>query len=172
MTETSFTIAAFDPSGLLVGTSSREHSDLSEKWVAIASAYLAKNGESFKADWDGPLAHLKTQFTSSDGVALVSFCSYGISVASLALLCGANSDTELSVLKMFVNSLRKVEVVKESAANKEPFGGVFQLTARPLMIVVPWGDARVSAQDDELVQELALHLSAAFFQNYQLTGSA
>ena len=162
--EPNFEIAAFDPSGLLLGTSTRSLSNLSEKWLAIATAYLAAHGENFKADWGGPLEHLVTQITSFDGVALVSYYAKGILVVSAALLCGANSETELSILKMFVHSLRKTEVVRASAVNETPFEDVFQLMTRPLMVVVPWGDERVAEQDDELVQELALHFAAAYFQ--------
>lgn len=162
--ESNFEIAAFDPSGLLLGTSNRRPCDFSEKWLAIATAYLASNGENFKADWGGPLAHLVTQATSSDGVGLVSFYANGVLVVSAALLCGVNPETELSVLKMFVHSLRKTEIVRVSAVNETPFEDVFQLMSRPLMIVVPWGDARVVEQDDELVQELASHFGAAYFQ--------
>lgn len=164
MTETIFEVAAFDPSGLLVGTSHRRLCDLSEKWLTIASAYLTKHGDSFKADWGGPLAHLKTQVTSSDGVGLVLFFANDVLVASIALLSGLKPDTELSVLKMFVNSLRKTELVQASAANEIPFEDVFQLATRPLIVVVPWGDGSVAEQDDELVRELTLHLGAAFFQ--------
>lgn len=164
MKQMSFDVAAFDPAGLLLGTSRRNFGDLSEKWLKISSAYLIKNGESFKANWSGPLDHLVTQFTSSDGVALVSFFAKGVLVTSIALLCGVKADAELSILKMFVNSLRNTEVVRENAISAVPFEDMFQLIARPLMVVVPWGDARVSEQDDELVQELAVHLSAAYFQ--------
>lgn len=162
--EPDFEIAAFDPSGLLLGTSKRQLSDLSEKWLAIATAYLASHGENFKADWGGPLAHLVTQVTSADGAALVSFYADGVLVASAALLCGMSPDTELSVLKMFVQSLRKTEVVRANAVNEIPFEDIFQIMSRPLMVVVPWGDERVAEQDNELVQELALHFGAAYFQ--------
>jgi len=162
--EPSFEVAAFDPSGLLLGTSHRQLCDLSEKWLTIATAYLTLHGSNFKADWGGPLAHLVTQITSSDGVALVSFYADGVLVASIALLCGVKSDAELSVLKMFVQSLRKTEMVRASAVDEMPFEDVFQLMRRPLMVVVPWGDERVTEQDDQLVQELALHFAAAYFQ--------
>lgn len=162
--EPNFEIAAFDPSGALLGTSNRRLCDLSEKWLAIAAAYLALHGANFKADWGGPLAHLVTQVTSSDGVALVSFYADGVLVVSSALLCGVNADTEISVLKMFVHSLRKTEIVRATAVNEMPFEDIFQLRSRPLMVVVPWGDIRVTEQDDELVQELALHFGAAYFQ--------
>ena len=49
--EPNFEIAAFDPSGLLLSTSNRRLCDLSEKWLAIATAYLALQGENYKADW-------------------------------------------------------------------------------------------------------------------------
>lgn len=159
-----FEVAAFDPSGLLIGTSRRRLSDLSDKWLAIATAYLTRHGGNFSANWGGPLSHLATQLTSSDGVGLVTFSADSVLVASFALLSGMNRDTELSVLKMFVNSLRKTEMVQASAANETPFDDMLQLTTRPLMVVIPWGDERVTEQNDELVQELALHFAAAYFQ--------
>ena len=165
--EPDFEIAAFDPSGLLLGTSKQKLCDLSEKWLAITTAFLASHGANFKADWGGPFAHLVTQVTSADGVALVSFYADGVMVVSAALLCGMKPDAELSVLKMFVQSLRKTEVVRASAVNEIPFEDIFHIMSRPLMMVVPWGDERVREQDDELVQELALHLGAAYFQAYK-----
>lgn len=169
--EPNFEIAAFDPSGLLLGTSNRTLSNLSEKWLAIATAYLVAHGENFKTDWGGPLTHIVTQITSSDGVALVSFYAHGNLVVSAAFLCGANSDTELSILKMFVQSLRQTEVVRSHAVNESPFEDVFQLMTRPLMVVVPWGDERVAEQDEGLVQELALHFAAAYFQTCKGCGT-
>jgi len=164
LAERDFEIAAFDPSGLLFGTDKRRLCDLSKKWLAVATAYLASHGENFKADWGGPLAHLVTEVTSADGVALVSFYADGVLVVSVALACGVNPDTELSVLNMFVQSLRNTEVVRASAVNEFPFEDIFQLISRPLMVVVPWGDVRVAEQDNELVQELALHFGAAYFR--------
>ncbi len=158
-----FNIAAFDPSGELVGSVVRETDQLSPKWIKIANDFLIENGNSFKASLNEPLSHLATQFTSDDGIALVSIYMHNVLTSSIVLLRGPISQADDSVLKLFVHSLRKVELVKASATREEPFDAVFSQLARPLMVVVPWGDQRLSLEDKELAQDWSLHLSAAFF---------
>lgn len=163
MNVSSFSIAAFDPTGALIGIGDKSFNKLSDRWLNIAATYLSENGENFKSSWKNSLAHLTTQFTSTDGVALVTFYANGYLVTSLALFSGKNETAEKSVLQMFVNSLRKTEVVKNNAETETPFNEVFNITARPLMVVIPWADDKISQQDHGLVQELAIHLSGAFF---------
>jgi hypothetical protein len=158
-----FAVAAFDPAGALIGTGARGFHELSDKWLGICKAFLAAYGENFRAPWQGALAHLETRFTSSDGSALISFYANGILASSLALLSGRSAELETSMLQMFVRSLRETETVKACAVSEAPFEEVFGIAPRPLMVVVPWGNERVSDEDHGLLRELAVHLSGAFF---------
>jgi hypothetical protein len=164
MNHIDFEISAFDPSGMLMGTRTRRTRDLSGKWLSIASSFLAKQSGNPKAGWGGPLGHLETQLTSSDGCALAMFFAHGVLVSSMALLSGRSRAVESSILTIFVQSLRKSKFVQEDAINEIPFADIFQLSVRPHLIVIPWGDERVAEQDAELIQELALHLGAAYLQ--------
>jgi hypothetical protein len=163
MNEEKFSIVAFDPTGTLIGVSDRRFDSLSKKWIVAASEFLSDKGDNFKASWKGPLEHIETQMTLSEDVGIVSFYANGVLAVSIALLLGRNENIEESVLKMFVNSLRRTNLVQECAESDEPFKEIFSIAIRPLMMVVPWGDERISEQDDGLIQELALHLCGSFF---------
>lgn len=166
-----FSVAAFDPSGELIGKGQRPLKGLSSKWLAIAEAFMSHHGSNFSSAWDGPLSHIRTKLTSSEGMALVTFWANDEITNSIALLTGLNRMGETSLLKMFVSSLRQVDAVRALATNDEPFAGVFQLQERPLMIVVPWGTAAVSEGDADLIQELSIHVAGAFFLGSKTRGS-
>jgi hypothetical protein len=156
-----FFIAPFSIDGELEGLDFWAGEQLSMKWLDICDQFLGQHGAVFDASWSGSLSHIQTRFTSASGAALVAFKAGGKPVASLALVSGGASDTE--VLRMFVDSLRQVELVRLAQVSTAPFQGVFSIEKRPLMIVVPWPDESVAEQDHSCVQELALHLAGAFF---------
>jgi hypothetical protein len=164
MSKPDFTIAAFDPAGSMIGTADKFYANLSPKWLLETSRFLAAHGDQFKTHWQGPLAHLETQFTASDGIALVTFRTRGIVVGSIALAAGENMVAEKYVLRMFVDSLKEAQITKFLSDSEKPFEQLFEINARPLMVAVPWGDQRITEEDDDLVQELAIHLAGAFFQ--------
>jgi hypothetical protein len=158
-----FFIASFGINGEMEGIDHWAIDKLSSKWLEICSQYLAFHGASFDAPWSGDLSHIQTKFTAASGAALVTFSAMGKLVASIALASGNAQTTESSVLKMFVNSLRGVELVRAASISLEPFQGVFEIKERPLMVVVPWGDPKTTEQDNALVRELSIHTAGAFF---------
>ena len=148
--------------GEFIETDKRNLSALSEKWLNICEEYLFHYGDEFDAPWSGNLSHIKTKFISESGAALATFSSNDRPAVSIALVTGLSSEVESSVLKMFVNSLRKVELVRASAQSSEPFEKILSIESRPLAIIVPWGDPEISEQDQQLTQELSLHFAAAY----------
>lgn len=158
-----FNVAAFGMDGDLIGMDTWSYERLSQKWLAICKEYLAQHGLSFDEPWSGSLSYIRTKRTAVSGTGLVTFCSNGRIVASLALASGASQVTEKSVLEIFVNSLRQSEAVRAAARSNEPFKDILNITQRPLMIVVPWADDLTSDQDHSIVRELSIHLAAAFF---------
>lgn len=85
---------------------------------------------------------------------------------------GRSAEEEVQVLQMFVSSLRETEFVKACGKAGTAFTQVFDLEQRPLLVVVAWGDPRISEQDATVVRELSLHLAGAFVQQSdpQFTG--
>lgn len=158
-----FFVAPFVIDGETEGIGFWELAKLSGKWLATCGKHLNQHGDSFDATWDGNLSHIQTKFTAASGVALVTFQVNGLTASSLALASGLSPATESEVLKMFVSSLRRVELAKKSASSSEPFQKVFAIKERPVMIVVPWPNSAILPQDHALVQELAVHLAGAFF---------
>ncbi|WP_267123466.1 hypothetical protein [Xanthomonas sacchari] len=159
----SFCVAAFSADGSLVGTHQWEISSLSSRWLDVCIEYLDHHGTSFNAPWSGSLAHISTQFTSSEGVALVTFSSNGRPEASILLASGKSKEADLSVMKLFINSLVGVEFVQNSANIEEPFREMLSISERPLMVVVAWGDEGKDSQVYTVIRELSLHLAAAYF---------
>ena len=159
-----FHIAGFGVDGELEGVDRFAFEGLSDKWLKICGEYLAGHGTSFEAPWSGNLAHIRTKWTSSSGVALVSFSANGRPVVSMALASGAAPAAESSVLKMYVSSLRALDVVRASARSTEPFKQILDIKERPLMIALPFADLETSDQDNDLVRELSTHIAGAFFR--------
>lgn len=158
-----FHVAAYAFDGALVGLDHWGRDQLSDTWLAICSEHLAQHGANFDAPWLGKLSHIQTQYTSSAGIALVTFSVHGRPVSSLALLTGQSPAAETEALELFVDSLQRVELVHAAKTQASPFADTLTICERPLMVVVPWPDPTVTQQDHELVRELAIHLSGAFF---------
>ena len=138
---------------------------LSPKWLELCGEYLDHHGHHFNAPWSGALAHISTKFTSAHGTALVTFSANNRPAASILLASGESKDADLSVMKLFINSLLGVDAVRLGAVTDEPFREMLLIPDRPLMVVVPWGDESDDAQEQSVVRELSLHLAAAYFLN-------
>lgn len=169
-----FFVAAFAADGHLEGVHRWAAGSLSGKWVELCREYLDYHGDNFVASWSGELARLSTRLTSEQGVALVTFSLDGKAVASILLASGNAVRAEMSVMKLFINSLIGVDQVRLSATTDEPFREMLSMTDRPLMVVIPWADETVDDQEHALVRELSLHLAAAYFarvkENLQQNG--
>lgn len=107
------------------------------------------------------------KFTSAASTAMAILLAKGVPASSLLLLGGPPSLAEEEATTMFVESLRRTELVKACASSPAPFAGVGSNKNRPLIVVIPWGDPTTSAEDHELVRELGLHLAGAFFRRLQ-----
>lgn len=160
---TGFLVAAFAFDGQLEGAEFWEIGNLSSKWLTTCREHLARHGDSFDVPWAGTLSHVRTKFTAGSGVALVQFSVNEKPVTSMALASGQNTVAEAQALKMFVDSLRRVSVVRTAAGSPEPFQDVLALRDRPAMITVVWPSSGTSEQDHQLVRELSVHLGGAFF---------
>ena len=67
---------------------------------------------------------------------------------------------ERTLLEMFVESVRRVDIVRKMQRTSKPFADVFGISERPLHVVIAWG---VSQGDDaRMVAELGTHFAAAF----------
>lgn len=158
-----FFVAAFGVDGRLVGVDHWGMESMSAKWLELCGEYLDYHGSNFNAPWSGALAHISTKFTADQGVALVTFSSNGRPLASILLASGNSKDADLSVMRLFINSLIGVDAVRLGASTDEPFREMLSIPDRPLMVVIPWADESIDDQDHSLVQELSLHLAAAYF---------
>lgn len=153
-------IAPFAPDGELIAVAGRSLSDLSPQWLQFCRNLLDERGAAFRVSVPKPgLEHVALQLTSSGSAALVSFTVQGHAATSAIALGGADSAAEAEVLRMFVDSMRRVPVVQEVATTAAPFEAAFGLSERPLYIVVPWANPQISDADMELVQELENHLA-------------
>ncbi len=158
-----FFVAAFGIDGAPEGVAYWEPGSLSAKWIAVCDAYLEVQGNCFTARWSGPLSHIQTKLTIASGVGVAMFSVQGRLVASVALASGLSPTVETETLQMFVDSLRKVALVRHAAVSPDPFQNALAISERPLMVVVPWPDSAISEQDHSLVRELAIHTAGAFF---------
>jgi hypothetical protein len=167
---TGFHVAAFAGNGELEGVGRWDADTLSPKWLRICGDFLAAHGSRFDAAWPGELAHVRTKFTATAGVALATFKVREKIASSLALSSGRESAAEHTVLDMFVRSLRNVEIVRATARSDDPFDAVLRIRERPLLVIVPWADPEISDPTEALVRKLSVHLAGAFFGTVAGTG--
>jgi hypothetical protein len=154
-------VALFAPDGSLTAFSGAAASALSPRWKDFWRRMLDAHGPVFKAAIPiPPLSHIGVRLTRMDGAALVSFTVQGQPVTSAVALTGQHSDSEAEVLQMFVDSLRRTQLVRAYASDKPPFEEMFRLSQRPLYIAVIWGNPAVNDEDHETVIEFESHLAA------------
>ena len=162
-----FFIAPFAIDGEPAGLAYRESLELSGEWLAMCDEHLRQHGLSFDVPLTGNLSHLRIKFTAASGTALATIRARG-RLASSLLLAGGNTDADSEVMSLFVQSLRRVQMTSAAAGSSRPFQKVLAIKDRPLMVVVPWPDEAISDDDYSSIQELAIHIAAAFFaQNLQ-----
>lgn len=162
MGETTFFAAPFAPDGELLGVGAWQLSALSPKWLNFCEVMLRDLGPIFRTSLGGPLSHLEIKLTSVDGAGLGTFYAHGQIAVSTAYLRGQDSDAEHEMLRMFIASLRQVEIVKSFQMNSSSFESALSVRERPLHVVVVWGNPNVSDEDHELIRELSNHLAGAF----------
>ena len=158
-----FFIAPFSVDGECQAIDYWECAELSARWLAVCAEHLARHGASFDAPWNGNLSHISTKMTAVSGAAIVTFKVGGDIAASVVLADGRSPLAESEVLKMFVESVRKVGVSVAAGTSSHPFQRVLSIEERPLMVVVPWPDDAIAEQDHAAVRELSIHLAGAFF---------
>jgi len=85
----------------------------------------------------------------------------GIPIASSALLRGGDPEAERELLTMFVQSARRLDIVRDSQRNSKPFAEIFDIRERPLHAVIALGES----DDLETIPELGTHLAGAFLHD-------
>jgi hypothetical protein len=81
--------------------------------------------------------------------------------SSAVALTGQEPAAEAEVLKMFVDSMRRVPLVQQATTTSKPFEALFTLAERPVYAVVLWANPQISEDDQQLVRQLENHLAAA-----------
>ena len=155
-------VAPFAVNGELMGIGEGTTSELSQQGREFWRRLLEASGPAFKGPVPSPgMEHVGLRFTSAEGAALVTFTVRDEIASSAVALRGTNPPAESELLKLFVESVRRAPLAKQSGAGPTAFEAVLQLTQRPLYVVVPWPNPRLSDEELDLVQELDSHLAAA-----------
>jgi len=157
-TKQTFYVAPFSIDGEFFGLAEWDVAALSERWLGFCRKLLSGHGPVFTTTLPGPLHRIELHFTSAQGAALATFSFDGVPVASSALLRGEAPEAERDLLTMFVQSARRLEIVRASQTNAEPFAEVFGIRERPLHAVIALG----GPADADTIPELGTHLAGAF----------
>jgi hypothetical protein len=153
-------IAPFAPDGELIAVAGRSLSELSPQGLQFCRKLLEENGPVFHIFVPKPgLEHIRLQITSNSSATLVSFTIRGHAATSAVALRGTDTACEAEILRMFVDSMRRVPFVQQAAASAAPFEAAFRLAQRPLYIVVLWASPAISDGDLGRVQELENQLA-------------
>jgi hypothetical protein len=155
-----FCVAAFTPDGELVGTGMRKLAELSPKWLSVCQALLDANGSVFRISPGQTLSHIELKLTSADGAGLGAFFVHGHLATSTAYFRGAVPEAEAEVQRMFLASLRPSK--RLGAPSGTPFEALLGIPERPLHVVIPWANPRVSDEDYSLLRELSDHFAGVF----------
>lgn len=162
----SFYVAPFAIVGKPLGVGRWRLSDLSPKWLGVCDDMLRDLGPRFRTSPGRRLRHIEVKLTSVNGAALATFYARGAVAAMTACLRGQVPRAESEVVRMFVDSLRRVPAIRQDQTSPSPFERMTELRERPLQIVVPWPAPGVSDADHDVVQEFAVHFAAAYLCRY------
>jgi len=155
-----FHVAPFAFNGELQGVGAWQMSALSKRWLDFGRDVLRAGGLSFSSLLPAPFERVGLRFTSASGAALATFSLDGAVVVSSAYLRGDDIAAERELLEMFVQSLRRVDAVRQTQTTSQPFAEVFGISERPLYVVVAWGLS--PGEDSEMVAQLGTHFAGAF----------
>jgi hypothetical protein len=158
-----FFVAPFGLDGETVGIGEWRIARLSQDWLGLCAEQL--RSKKTELSWGGKLPGIKVKLTCASGAAIGTVCVNDQVASSLLLLSGQSVSAESAVAQMFVESLRRTMHSRAHPSAKTLFEEVLNLKERPLLIVVPWPEAGISADEHETVRELGLHLAGAFFSN-------
>lgn len=157
-----FFAAPFAVDGELVGIGRWEVAALSLEWLLVCEEMIRNNGACFRASFGQMLSHIEVKLTSASGPGLGMFYAHSRLILSTAYLSGYDPAAEQKVVGMFIESLRRVDLVHHAKATNQPFAAMATIAERPLHVVIPWPVEDVSEPDQELVRELANHFAAAY----------
>jgi hypothetical protein len=166
---TGFYIEAVGIDGQTVGKAFQEQGKLSGKWLTIFSHHLQSHGAVFDTPLEGPLAHIRIQFTAANSSALATLSVHEVPAASLLLLGGKSPETEKALGEMFIQSMRRSFPAQATGAGANAFQQILSSTERPMIVVVPLPNEGVEIGDRELVKEITQHLAGAFFAGQAAT---
>ncbi|MFN9369102.1 MAG: hypothetical protein ACK6CT_10125 [Planctomycetia bacterium] len=158
-----YEVLAFAMDGELEGQGFWELEKFSQDLVEDCRLLLRRNGEVFTAEMDGELAPIELQFTSANGAALATFSVRKTPAVSLLLVSGNDANTDSSVMEMFIQSCRKSASIHVGSISANAFTRIREVAKRPCMSVVAWSSEKVSDDEFSSIQELSLHLGAAYF---------
>jgi hypothetical protein len=161
MTDTqTFHVAPFVFSGESRGIGAWQMSALSKRWLDFGRDVLRSGGASFSSLLPAPFERVGLRFTSARGAALATLSLDGAVVALSAYLRGDDTAAERELLQMFVESLRRVDAVRQTQTTRQPFAEVFGISERPLQVVVALGLS--PGQDSEMIAQMGTHFAGAF----------
>lgn len=160
-----FYIAAFAFDGEQAGESFWEFSEFQSNALDTYTAYLNNHGAVFDAYWGVEPGSLRTKFTSASGAAIATNYCRDQLVSSFLLLSGQSPSAELTLVKMFIDSVARTSVSLQAAASPTPFTSIAKNKNRPLFVVVTWPTSDVSETEQASVRNIGLHLGAAFIRS-------
>lgn len=160
-----FFVAPFAPDGELVGAGFWEYRKLSRRWLDVCLDFLPVLTGGLRRSWGAELSHIETQLTTASGAATVSFYVHGHLATSCLLLSGAATNVDAEVRELFRESVERMAAHLEGGVAEGRFKQLSGLDQRPLAAFVVWAPEPLCDHDMELVQELSLHLSGAFFHS-------
>lgn len=162
----SFYVAPFAMDGEFLGVGEWRLADLSVKWLEFVGEVLHAGGSAFNKPLPSPFELVSLRFTSVQETALASFVFDGRPVASSLYLSGGSMVVEHELTRSFVNSMRAVDLVRQSQLTPEPFKEIFSISQRPIHIVISWPTE--SEEVGGTICELNSHFAAAFLLNKKL----
>jgi hypothetical protein len=161
--EGGFFIAPYAPDGEFLDIGFWKYTQLSLPWIENCKAFIGTCRQTCKTTWEGLLERVETTLTSASGAGLATFYVDNVVDISCAFASGMNSDADLECIRLFVESLRRVDFVRQASLLAEPFESIKTIPNRPLTAVVVWPQPAITDGDHQILRELSTHFAAAFF---------
>lgn len=159
-------MAPFACDGELLGVGSWSSGNLSTDWLTRCAA-LSEFEHPNTIHLAQPYNDFSVCSTVVDGVALATFRYRDTIAASAVISNGQDRLTETDIFRMFLDSIRNVELVRLAETNRG-FDTLWSIQERPLMVVVPWPIHEMTDSDSEVVTQFSIHFAASLIAKWNL----
>ena len=164
-----FRSITFLPDGHVYDSGSWTIAELAERCPPEVSSILALDSAKRKKTIDSLIGELEFVWSGSHLFGVSTFLRHGVTVNSAVFLPGNDRTEETKLMEYYLDSWRRVRVVKELCGDDIPFEEAEEITDRPLAVSINW--STIKKEDYDQIAYYDLFVGSEYFKRVsQLRG--